>query len=64
MILKVPVMCFQKLFTDSEKLFPLSRSGATKLAPMRTFSGKCIETLAKFWLFLHEKVILLAPDQF
>ena len=64
MIFKVPVMHFQKLFTESKKLSRLSCSGATKLALMRTFSVKCMDKSAKILTFLPENVILLAPDHF
>ena len=63
-------MYFQELFTESRKLFPLSCSDATKLAPTRSFSGKCTEKLAKiltaylkmlfFWLQIISETPILA----
>ena len=64
MILKVLVMYFQKLFTESKKLSRLSCSGATKLALTRTFSVKCMEKSAKILTFFTGKCNFLAPDHF
>ena len=47
MILKVPDTLFQELFTESKKLALLPYSDASKLAPTRTFAGKCMEKSRK-----------------
>ena len=68
MILEIPIIHFQELFTELRKLSRLLNSDMPKLATTRTFQRKCMEKLGKIGqklpFFSLKKAFNLAPDHF